>query len=165
MRTILVTFIDISAWWSRSCEKIKRNGTRLVEHRTRLQAYDILRFKTSNVTSALTNEDVILSSGAHILATQEHCLNEARTKPFQAIARAKGKRFEGGPLDPEAGRRNAGVRAVTLQGLIPYPIPSPTADYSDAVVTGRSAIHHTCSSCCLRLGRRKKKDRERSKDG
>ena len=45
-----------------------------------------------------------------------------------------------GPLDPELGRKTAGVGFISQQGMMPLPIKAETKDYDDAVKTGRLLI-------------------------
>ena len=48
-------------------------------------------------------------------------------KTFQALARQEATSFEGGPLDPETGRRNAGAGILTSEEMIPYLFPNPVS--------------------------------------
>ena len=100
----------------------------------------ILTFETINVASAAKNQKTLLERKAHIVAFQEHCLNENQLRSSKAAARARNRNLEGGPLDPETGKTNAGVGILTRKG-VPYPVPKPTDDYLDALSTGRYCIY------------------------
>ena len=46
-----------------------------------------------------------------------------------------------GPLDPELGRKTAGVGFSSQKGLLHMPIKAETKDYEDGVQTGRLLTH------------------------
>ena len=64
---------------------------------------EILTIRSVNLTSATTNKETILASKAIITFIQEHNLKPAQMQTFQVAAKAAGKTFVGGPLDPEHG--------------------------------------------------------------
>ena len=81
-----------------------------------------MTFETANVTSAQTNQKVILERGAHVWLMQEQRLTLAQIKNFQALATMEGERFEGVPFDPEHGMVFGGVGILSMEGIIVHPI-------------------------------------------
>ena len=104
------------------------------------KVHETIKLETSNVTSAITNGETILHRLADIQCIQEACLNKQQRRKFEADARNNGKAFLGGPVDPEKGKAAAGVGVLAIKGITMYPVPDPTADYLDAVASGRCLI-------------------------
>ena len=104
---------------------------------------DKLIVESSNDTLANSNRSTFLKRLAHIQLTQETCLTKAQRLSLQKEAKAIGKQFEGGPIDPEQAKAAAGVGVMCVGGLNMYPIANPIKDYPDAFATGRCAIYCT----------------------
>ena len=105
-----------------------------------------LRIESVNASSAHANKLAIFKCKAHLQFVQESCLTKGLLATFEKEAKEVGKSVIGSPLDPEHSKAAAGVAAVAVVGLAPYPVPEPTDDYLDAEATGR------CKIVCTDIG-------------
>ena len=102
---------------------------------------DQLIFEVVNITSATTNRAQTLQRQAAIVAFQEHSVDGKEAADFKQGATEAKREVVLGPLDPELGRKTAGVGFSSRKGLLHMPIKAVTRDYDDAVKTGRLLAH------------------------
>ena len=74
------------------------------------------------------------------MAVQEHSVDGKDAADFKQLAKNEGWETTLGPVDPEFGRKSAGVGFCSKKGMIQLPIKAVTDDYDDAVKTGRLMI-------------------------
>ena len=97
--------------------------------------------KVVNITSATTNKAQTLERKAKIVAFQERSVDGKEAADFKQGATEANREVWLGPLDPELGRKTAGVGFSSRKGLMHMPIRAVTRDYDDAVKTGRLLAH------------------------
>ena len=98
-------------------------------------------FEVVNITSAITNEKQMLERKAMIVAFQEHAVEGKEAAEFKQQAFEANREMVLGPIDPELGRKTAGVGFSSQKGLLHMPIKAETKDYQDAIKTGRLLAH------------------------
>ena len=81
-----------------------------------------------------------LEQDADIIFLQEHSVEASAASKFKDAAKLKNWQCILGPVDPEHTRKSAGVGFLVRDGIRMIPITAATADYADAVNTGRGMI-------------------------
>ena len=116
-------------------------------------ADDQIIFESANITSAASNGQQAVARKAKILAVQEHSVDGKDAADFKQLAKGEGWDTTLGPVDPEFGRKAAGVGFCTQKGMMQLPIKPMTDDYDDAVRTGRLLIQQwELEECTLQIG-------------
>ena len=117
------------------------NGDAQTDARWDYDHDDQLIIEVINITSATTNAMQTLQRKAKIVAFQEHSVDGREAADFKQGAIDADREVVLGPLDPELGRKTAGVGFSSTKGLLHMPIKAATQDYDDAVKTGRLLVH------------------------
>ena len=94
-------------------------------------SYDVedqIIFEVVNITSAVTNREQTLGRTAQIIVFQEHSVDGKEAADFKHHATEEGWETTLVPIDPELGRKTAGVGFSSRKGLLQMPSKAETKD-------------------------------------